>query len=63
MTEPDRVSLRELNLMAPDGLDCPSGGMHHIKYNALLKASAVGGGVIRCEKCGEDVELRSLLTL
>ena len=63
MNDPDAVSLRELNLMAPDGLACPAGGTHHIKENKLIQASRAGGGIVRCEKCGEDVELRSLLTL
>jgi hypothetical protein len=63
MTEPEGVSLRSLNLMAPDGLDCPAGGPHHIKEAALKQAAACGGGTIRCEKCGEPVEVRSLTAL
>jgi hypothetical protein len=63
MTEPDGVSLRSLNLMAPDGLDCPTGGLHHIKENALLAAAAHGGGTVHCEKCDSDIELRSLTAL
>jgi hypothetical protein len=61
--EPPGVSLRSLNLMAPDGLECPEGGMHHILEPELLVAAGDMGGTVRCQKCGGTVELRSLHAL
>jgi len=65
---PPGVSLRSLNLMAPDGLDCPEGGYHHINETELQVAKgdidmgATEAGV-RCQRCGGTVELRSLHAL
>jgi hypothetical protein len=53
------VSLSKLGLVAVDGLDCPEGGLHHIREPELIIASAEGGGEPRCLKCGQAVMLRS----
>lgn len=57
------MSLKSLGLTAPGGLVCPEGGYHHILEPEVIIASAHGGGLVRCQKCGAEIELRSLTAL
>lgn len=67
MTDPEGVSLKALGLQAPDGLECPAGGQHHILQPDLQVAIAdvrdAGIGRVRCEKCGGLVDLLPLRAL
>jgi hypothetical protein len=67
VSKPLNASLRELGVFAPDGLDCPEGGTHATLEQALQVASfdALNDGVadVRCEKCGQPVELRPIHAL
>jgi transcription elongation factor Elf1 len=63
VSDPEGVSLSKLGLMAPDGLDCPEGGLHHVSESAVIIAAAHDGGMARCRKCGERVELRAIREL
>jgi transcription elongation factor Elf1 len=63
MTEPSRLSLRTLGLIAPDGLACPQGGSHQVLEPELQIAAAAGGGIVRCQQCGQEIELRPLTEL
>ena len=62
-SEPPRVSLSQLGLVAPEGLDCPEGAYHHILEPDLIIAAAEDGGWVTCQKCGQRVMLRSLKEL
>ena len=57
------VSLKKLGLVAPGGLTCPNGGYHHILEPELIIVASRHGGSVRCQKCGADIELRSLTDL
>lgn len=63
MSEPDGVSLGELGLVAPRGLTCPLGGLHHVLWPDLQVAAGDGGGSPVCQKCREPVPLISTLEL
>lgn len=60
--EPLYVSLQSLGLYAPNGLECPEGGYHAILEPELqiAVADALADGMtdVRCQKCGEPVDLR-----
>jgi hypothetical protein len=60
--KPLKISLQSLGLYAPDGLDCAEGGTHAILEPELqiAVADALADGItdVRCQKCGEPVELR-----
>jgi hypothetical protein len=63
MTDDDlKVSLQSLGLYAPDGLSCAEGGNHAILEPELqiAVADALADGItdVKCQKCGEPVELR-----
>jgi hypothetical protein len=67
MSKPLATSLRTLGVFAPDGLDCPEGGTHAALEQALQVASfdALNDGMadVRCEKCGQAVDLRPIHAL
>jgi transcription elongation factor Elf1 len=63
VSDPQGVSLSKLGLVAPDGLDCPDGGLHHVSEAAVIIAAAHDGGEARCRKCGQRVELRPIREL
>ena len=59
MSEPEGVSLGKLGLVAPRGLTCPLGGLHHVLEPEVIIAAAQGGGSPTCQKCREPVPLVS----
>jgi hypothetical protein len=59
MSEPEGVSLGKLGLVAPRGLSCPLGGLHHVLEPEVIIAAAQGGGEPVCQKCREPVPLVS----
>jgi len=65
--QPEGASLKALGLYAPDGLDCAEGGLHHVLEPELQVAvgdvADAGSTKVRCQKCGQAVELRSLYDL
>jgi hypothetical protein len=58
------LSLKSLGLWAPGGLQCAEGGTHAILEPELqiAVADALSDGMadVRCQKCGEPVDLRPL---
>ena len=61
------LSLKTLGLFAPDGLECAEGGTHAILEPelqvAVADAHADGMADVRCQKCGQPVDLRLLSQL
>ena len=64
MSEPPGLSLKQLGVWAPNGLDCPEGGLHHVPGASVMRAAArapaEGGVLITCLKCQQDVLLEPL---
>jgi hypothetical protein len=61
------LSLKTLGLWAPDGLQCAEGGTHAILEPELqvAVADALTDGMadVKCQKCGQPVDLRPLREL
>ena len=55
MSEPEGVSLGELGLVAPRGLSCPLGGLHHVLWLTCRSRRGISGGSPVCQKCREPV--------
>jgi hypothetical protein len=58
------LSLKSLGLFAPDGLECVEGGTHAILEPelqvAVADAHTDGMADVKCQKCGQPVDLRRL---